>query len=115
MGHLRKVPARKDSTSSSYNCGRKQNTLERNKASIDATTLPTQEPGNIKTKHVFMTVRLADGFIVSNQTGAYPWTPSKGNKYVCIFYVYNPNFIKGIAIKSRHSSELLKAYTTVYD
>ena len=64
-------------------------------------------------KHVFETVWLADGFISSNQIGAYPRTSSKDNKYMCIFYVYDPNFMKGIAIKSRHSSELLKAYTIV--
>jgi hypothetical protein len=61
-----------------------------------------------------MTVKLADGFIASDQTGDYPRTSNRGNKYICILYVYNPNFIKGIAIKSKHSSELLKAYKNVY-
>ena len=61
-----------------------------------------------------MTVRLTDGFIASGQTGAYPRTSTKGNTYSYIFYVYNPNYIKGIAIKSRHSSKLLRAYQNVY-
>ena len=30
------------------------------------------------------------------------------------FYVYNPHYIKGITIKSRHSSNILRAYQKVY-
>ena len=56
-----------------------------------------------------MTVKLADAFIASDQTGAYPRTSSRGNKYICVFYIFDPNYIKGKPIKSRHSSELLKA------
>ena len=61
-----------------------------------------------------MTVKLADGFIASDQTGAFPRVSNKGNKYICVFYIYDPNFIKGVAIKSRHRSEILEAYTKVY-
>ena len=58
--------------------------------------------------------RRPDSFIASNQTGAFPRVSNRGNKYICVFYVYESNFIKGIAIKSRHKSELLGAYTKVY-
>ena len=61
-----------------------------------------------------MTVRLADSFTASDQTSAYPRASSRGNKYICVFYVFDPNYIKGKPSKSRHSSELLKAYKDVY-
>ena len=61
-----------------------------------------------------MTVKLADSFIAIDQTGAYPRTSSRGNTYICVFYIFDPNYIKEKPIKSRHSSELLKAYREVY-
>ena len=32
-----------------------------------------------------------------------------------MFYIYNANLIKGIAVKSRHANDLIKAYQEVYD
>ena len=61
-----------------------------------------------------MTVKLADSFIASDQTGAFPRVSNRGNKYICVFYIYDANYIKGLAIKSRHRSELLGAYKKVY-
>ena len=61
-----------------------------------------------------MTTHLADGWVASDQTGAFPRVSNRGNKYICVFYIFDANFIKGIPIKSRHRSELLKAYTQVY-
>jgi hypothetical protein len=61
-----------------------------------------------------MTVKLADNFIASKQTGAFPRVSNRGNKYICVFHEYNPNFIKDTAIKSRHVSELLGAYKKIY-
>ena len=76
--------------------------------------MPEQVQGNKKTHSVFMTTVLADDWISSDQTGAFPWTSNRGNKYICVFYVYDPNFIKGVPIKSRHKEELLKAYQVIY-
>jgi hypothetical protein len=39
---------------------------------------------------------------------------SKGNRYICIFYIYDPTSIKGVAIKSRYRSKLLRVYQKVY-
>ena len=36
-------------------------------------------------------------------------------QYVCVFYIHDPNFIKGNALKSRRKYELLRAYKKVYD
>ena len=44
----------------------------------------------------------------------FPATSSKGMKYVCIFYIYDPNLIKGIPLKIRKKEELLQAYKEVY-
>ena len=61
-----------------------------------------------------MTAKLATSFIASDQTDTFPRMSNRGNTYICVFYMYDPNFIKGIAIKSRHRSELLGAYKQVY-
>ena len=103
MGHMRAAPAGVRSTTSVSKRGRSRKEIhsqERKEASNDATDTPTQEPGNVKTRLVFMTVKLADGFIASDQTGAYPRTSNRGNKYICVFYIYDANHIKGIALKS---------------
>ena len=61
-----------------------------------------------------MTTVKAEGLIASDQTGMFPRTSNRGNKYICIFYVYDSNFIKGVPIKSRKKEELLKAYKEMY-
>ena len=61
-----------------------------------------------------MTTVLADDWIASDQTGAFPCTSNRGNNCICVFYVFDPNFIKVVPIKSRHKEELLWAYQIVY-
>ena len=117
MGHMTKTPAGVQSTTTASKRGKtakQTHHLERLEAAEESQSLPAQEPGNKKTRQVFMSVQLADGFIASDQTGAYPRTSHRGYKYICVFYIYDANRIKGIAVKSRHSSELLKAYQEVY-
>ena len=90
MGRMRQSPSGVRSTTKQTNRGRTAkalHVLERDAASVDATTTPTQEPQNKKTLSVFMTVKLADGFIASDQTGAFPRVSNKGNKYICVFYI----------------------------
>ena len=115
---MRQLPSGTHSTTPSSKHGRPVQVLhqlEQNTAADDALKLPTQETNNEKTLKVFMTVKLADGWIASDQTGAFPRVSSRGNKYICVFYIYDPNYIKGIAIKSRHRSDLLGAYQSVYN
>ena len=61
-----------------------------------------------------MSVKHAGGFISSEQAGKFPRIFNKCNQYICIFYIYDPNFIKCIPIKSRKKGNLLKAYQEVY-
>ena len=118
-GHLRKMPAGMRSTTTQSKRGRpptakETHTEERQAAMVDAMTVPTQEPINKKTNLVYVTVSLADGWIASNQTGAFPRVSNRGHKYISVFYVYDANFVKGVPVKSRHRQELLRAYEEIY-
>ena len=73
-----------------------------------------QTPTNDKTHHVYMSLTEVEGRLYSNQTGRFPITSNRGNCYVIIFYVVDGNYIKSYPIKSRHRSNLLKAYEEVY-
>ena len=115
MGHMRQQPAGTRSTTKQSKRGRPaMDALESNAAADDSLAVPEQEPGNAKTRSVFMTTQLADGWIASDQTGPFPRVSNRGNKYICVFYIYDANFIKGVPIKSRHRSELQRAYEQVY-
>eukprot|EP00804_Cyclotella_cryptica_P012508 CCRYP_017699-RA/>CCRYP_017699-RA protein AED:0.43 eAED:0.43 QI:0/-1/0/1/-1/1/1/0/203 len=80
----------------------------------DHMTAHPQAPNNDKTNVVYMSTIEVDGQLFTNQTGRFPVTSNRGNNYIVIFYAVDPNFIKSYPIKSRHRSELLKAYTEVY-
>ena len=61
-----------------------------------------------------MSVKRVEGYADSDQTGKFPRMSNKGMQYICVFYIYDPNYIKGIALKSRKKEELLRAYQEVY-
>ena len=86
----------------------------RSAATEDAITTPPQEHGNRKTRLVFMAVGDPEWFIASDQTCKFPKTSKEGMKYICVFYIFDPNFIKGVPLKSRKKEELLHAYKEVY-
>ncbi|EED89749.1 predicted protein [Thalassiosira pseudonana CCMP1335] len=81
---------------------------------VDTMEEPTQAPQNDKTNMVFMTIAEAEGQLFTDQTGRFPVTSNRGNNYIVLFYVVDANFIKSYPIKSRHRTELLKAYDDVY-
>ena len=117
MGHMKQNTSEVRSTTTKKKQGGTNKTLhilERDAASLNAMEVLPQEPQNRTSLHVFMTVKPADSFIASNQTGAFPRVSNRGNKYICVLYVYGPTFIKDTAIKSRHRSELLGACKKVY-
>ncbi|KAL7484256.1 hypothetical protein ACHAW6_009898, partial [Cyclotella cf. meneghiniana] len=80
----------------------------------DSMEEPQQLPLNDKTNMVFMTMVDIDGQLFTDQTGRFPITSNRGNNYVVIFYTVDANHIKSYPIKSRHRSELLRAYSEVY-
>ena len=116
-GHMRALPKGVRSTTFKTKRSRSKKSQlykKREAAATEVAELPDQVPGNKKTHLVFMTTVLADNWIASNQMGAFPWTSKKGKKYICVFYIFDPNFIKGVPIKSRHKEELLRAYQKLY-
>jgi hypothetical protein len=73
-----------------------------------------QTPMNDRCHHVYMSITEMNGKVNSDQTGRFPITSNRGNCYVVIFYAADGNYIKSYPIKSRHRSQLLKAYEEVY-
>jgi hypothetical protein len=63
---------------------------------------------------VFMTIIKIYGMLFSNQSGRFPITSCRGNKYIVIFYSYDDNFNDSVIIKSWSKEELLRAYQLVY-
>jgi len=80
----------------------------------ESTIIPPQEPNNEKTHEVFFTAEEGEGLLYSDQTGAFPIKSNRGNKYLAIFYAYDPNSILSVPIKSRAKGELLRAYEKIY-
>jgi hypothetical protein len=79
----------------------------------DSMKPPNQAPQNDKTNMVFLTIAEVNGQLFTDQTGRFPVTSNKGNNYIVIFYVVDANYIKSYPIKSRHRTELIKAYDDV--
>ena len=52
--------------------------------------------------------------VCMDQLGRYPITSARGNKYVMIMYDYDSGFINAIPMKSRKSSELVRAFEFGY-
>lgn len=87
---------------------------EINAAAEDAMATSIQEANNEDTHYVFMTTADSKGLVCNDQTGMFPRISNRGMKYVCIFYIYDANFIKSLPIKSREKKELLRTYQEVY-
>ena len=54
--------------------------MERDVVLDDAMTMPEQEAGHIKARKVYMTVKIADGWIASDQTGSFTRVSIRRNK-----------------------------------
>jgi hypothetical protein len=80
------------------------------------TTVPESPPEpKTRTNWVYMQPIEVTGKIFSNQTGRFPLTSSRGNKYIMIVYDYDSNAILAEPLKSRSENELLRAYTKIHD
>ena len=104
MGHMKQLQKCVRSTSTKSSQGRPAALTQQSEitaATEDAITTPPQEPGNSKTRRVFMAVEEPEGFITSDQTVIFPKTSKEAMKYICVFYIFDPNFIRGIPLKSR--------------
>jgi hypothetical protein len=59
-----------------------------------------QEPHNLHTYFVFMTIYTINGNLFTNQTGYFPITSNRNHTYVVIFYIFDAKAINSIPIKN---------------
>jgi hypothetical protein len=57
----------------------------------------------------------ATGQIYTDQTGRFPTTSRRGNKYVMILYDYDSNAILAEPLKSKSEGEMIRAYTKLHE
>ena len=85
------------SITSSTNRGRPKKTqldIERDAAADETDAALEQVQGNKKTHSGLMATVLGDDWIANDQTGVFPRTSNRGNKYICVFYICDPNTIQ---------------------
>ena len=92
----------------------KQQGLRSTKTNNNHTDDCPQEPNNEKTNEVYIAMEDVQGKLYSDQTGAFPRTSRRGNKYLAIFYAYDANYIRAVPLKSKTAAELQTAYEDVY-
>jgi hypothetical protein len=71
---------------------KKQRSTQRtvdNQTDDDTDDVPTQEPNNAATHKLFVTIK-ETGRIYTDQTGRFPVTSSRGNKYVMVLTITIP-------------------------
>ncbi len=79
-------------------------------SSVNSTTKPvmtTDKETTVRTNWVYMQPIEVTGQIYSDQTGRFPQTSSRGNKYIMIVYDYPFNAILAEPITSRTEDELV--------
>jgi hypothetical protein len=64
--------------------------------------------------HLVYVVVVNQSQLYMDLTGKFPVRSSKGDSYVIVSYVYDCNYVKVIAMKSRSASEWVKAYDTIH-
>jgi hypothetical protein len=65
----------------------------------------------LRTNWVYQQAVKISGQIFSDQTGRFPVTSSRGNKYIMIVYNYDSNHILAEPLRSRSEHKLVRAYT----
>ena len=117
MGHMKQIQQGVRSTTTKSRRGRPAKLIQQSELAEsmeEATSIPTQEPNNEKTYLVYMSLEQVEGYVASDKTGKFPRTSNKGMKYICVFYIHGPNFIKVVPLKSRRKEELLRSYKEIY-
>jgi hypothetical protein len=75
---------------------------------------PTSDTDLGTKTHLVYYVVVHQGQLYTDLTGKFPVRSSKGNSYVIVCYVYDCNYVKVIPMKSRSTSEWVKAYDTIH-
>ncbi len=71
-------------------------------------------PALPKMKVIFIKVHNATKTMHSDQTGHFPATSSKGNKYIMVLEEVDRNFIDAEPMKDKSEGAMIKAYTTLW-
>ena len=74
---------------------------------------PPGLPPGLRTHRCYasiLTLDFAQGQISTDQTGRFPITSSRGNKYLFCLYDYDSNLIDAVPIKNREAASILAAY-----
>jgi hypothetical protein len=71
-------------------------------------------PALPKMKDIFIKVHSSTKTMHSNQTGSFPATSSRGNKYIMVLVEVDGNFIDAEPMKDKSEGAMIKAYTTLW-
>jgi hypothetical protein len=79
------------------------------------TTSDLAGESHVRTHCAFVKTMSLAGKVFSDQTGRFPQTSSRGNKYIMIFYDHDSSAILAEPLKSRSESELLRAFQKLHE
>jgi hypothetical protein len=74
------------------------------------TKTETNVPALPKMKDIYIKIYNATKTMHSNQTGCFPTTLSRGNKYIIVLVEVNRNYIDAEPMKNKSAGEMIKAY-----
>ena len=75
--------------------------------------MPTTDPTSCNDKVYLKTIKYT-GQVYTDQTGCFPVTFSRFNKYLMVIYEYETNFILAEPMKSRSKAKLVRAYSKLH-
>lgn len=115
-GHLRQQYKNTRSTKPPPNDSRDapQTTRNTNDKFLEATSNNSDDQ-TTRTNNVFLHAFQPTGQIYTDQTGRFPVTSSRGNKYIMLLYDYDSNSITTEPMKSRSEAEMIRAYSKLHD
>jgi hypothetical protein len=109
MGHLNQVQTNQRST--------KVKPPKRNDNSNDVIPSPPSTDGKC-TQFVYVAIIQApneSGQIYTDQTGCFPFTSHRGNKYIMILYDYDSNSILVEPMKIQTDNKIIRSYQALHD
>jgi hypothetical protein len=77
------------------------------------TAMTTLAELRCKHRDVYIKIEEAGEMVYSDQTGRFPVTSSGGHKYIMVLIEINSNYISMEPMKSRETSEMIRAYNNI--
>jgi hypothetical protein len=66
-------------------------------------------------KNIYIKIYNATKMMHSNQTGHFPATSSRGNKYIMMLVEVDGNYINAEPMKNKSGGSMIKAYLALWD